>query len=265
MSPELVSSKEDSVLKAIISDIHANLEALIAVMAHIDDQGIDEIICLGDIVGYGPNPAECVDIVRDRCRIVIRGNHDEALIHGPIGFTPMAKEAIEWTRKKLQPRFWKSGSKERWTFLENLQTQDTWNGYLLVHGSPRDPTSEYIMDREVHLGDPQKFTEIFSSFDKICFVGHTHIPGVFYEGPHFVPQREIEGPFAYDGQKAVINVGSVGQPRDRDPRACYLTVQPDDDVFQYHRVDYDADATRQRIYSIPPLNNQLGDRLLDGF
>lgn len=260
-----IPPSESRVLKAIISDIHGNLEALRAVLEDIDRQeAIDEIVCLGDIVGYGPSPAECVDLIRERCSVVIRGNHDEALVHGPIGFTPLAREAIEWTRKKLRPRFWKPGSTERWSFLEDLRTREEWHGYLLVHGSPRDPTSEYIMDREVHLGDPQKFTEIFASFEKVCMVGHTHIPGVFYEGPRFVPQRELEEEFRADGEKMVINVGSVGQPRDRDPRACYLLVDPERDAFRFRRVDYDCDQTRERIHRIPGLNPQLGDRLQDG-
>lgn len=251
-------------LTAIISDIHGNLEALQAVLADLDRQGAREVVCLGDIVGYGPNPVECVDLVRARCSVVIRGNHDDALVHGPIGFTQMAREAMEWTRKALKPRFWRSGSRERWSFLENLPLQENWNGYLLVHGSPRDPTSEYIMDREVLLGDPRKFVEIFDRFETVCFVGHTHIPGVFLEGPRFIPQREFSEGFSYEGDKMVINVGSVGQPRDRNPEACYVTVEPEEDRFQFRRVRYDVDATRRKILSISSLSPQLGERLVEG-
>lgn len=249
---------------AIISDIHANLEALEAVLADIDQQGIREIICLGDIVGYGPDPAECIDRVKERCRLTIRGNHDEALLRGPIGFTPIAREAMEWTRKVLRPRFWKPAARARWKYIESLPLQADWEEFLLVHGSPRDPTSEYIMDRDVLFGNNQKFIEIFARVQKVCFAGHTHIAGVFYDGPRWVRQSEIHGSFRYDGVKMIINVGSVGQPRDRDPRACYLTVNGQDRSFRYHRVPYNWEATREKIHRIPELNSQLGDRLLEG-
>ncbi len=248
---------------AIISDIHGNLEALEAVLADIDHRGIPEVICLGDIVGYGPDPAACVDLVRDRCRVTIRGNHDDAAINGPIGFTPLARDAIEWTERVLRPRFWRGGSRGRWDFLKTLPLQTKWQGFLLVHGSPRDPTSEYIMDREI-LFDPGKFEELFALFDRVCLVGHTHIPGVYREGPHWTPQRDVPEPFQFEGTKLIINVGSVGQPRDKNPRACYLGFDADTAEFQFYRVDYDWEKTRDKIHAVSGLNNQLGDRLGDG-
>jgi diadenosine tetraphosphatase ApaH/serine/threonine PP2A family protein phosphatase len=250
-------------LTAVISDIHANLEALEAVLADCVRRGIVDVLCLGDIVGYGPDPGECVDLVRSRCVKAIRGNHDEALVQGPVGFTPMARDAILWTRKVLRPRFWRPGSAARWRFLENLPLEDVWGEYLLVHGSPRDPTSEYIMERDILMGDRRKFPEIFERFDSVCLVGHTHIPGVFLAGPRFVPQRELTAPFRFE-EKMVINVGSVGQPRDRDPRACYLTFDQEQATFEFHRLDYDREKTRQKISAVAALNAQLGDRLLEG-
>lgn len=247
---------------AIISDIHGNLEALEAVLAHIDQQGIKEVFCLGDIVGYGPNPIECTDLIRSSCQLTIRGNHDEALIHGAVGFNQLARQAIEWTRKVMKRKFWRPASIERWNFLENLPVKMEWEGFLLVHGSPRDPTSEYILDRDIW--NLKMFAEIFSKFERVCFVGHTHIAGIFYEGPRFVPQREVEGPFQYEGVKMAINVGSVGQPRDRDPRACYLTVEDPQGIFLFHRVPYDFNKTAAKIRRTNFLNPQLGDRLAEG-
>jgi diadenosine tetraphosphatase ApaH/serine/threonine PP2A family protein phosphatase len=252
---------------AIISDVHGNLEGLEAALVDIERQGIEDVVCLGDIVGYGPNPAECADRVRERCHLVIRGNHDDALIHGPIGFTHMAREAIEWTRRCLRPRLWRRGSAERWKFLENLPIQANWEDFLLVHGSPRDPTSEYIMDRDLAMGDYQKFAEIFALVGGVCLVGHTHVPGVFFDEPdrtRWVAERDMGGPFRHENTKMVINVGSVGQPRDRDPRACYLTVNPTTREFQFHRVDYDVQVTRRKIHETPGLSDQLGDRLEEG-
>jgi diadenosine tetraphosphatase ApaH/serine/threonine PP2A family protein phosphatase len=259
-------SREAMSRTAIISDIHANLEALDAVLADIDRRGITDVLCLGDVVGYGPDPAECIDRVQSRCRLTIRGNHDEAVVRGPMGFNPVAREAIEWTRKVLRPRLLRPQTRQRWTFLENLPLQADWGGYVLVHGSPRDPISEYIMERDVLLGNERMFGEVFERFVTVCLVGHTHMAGVFYQGSRttWKPQREIGGEFRFNGAKMIINVGSVGQPRDRDPRACYLTVDLAEGSFEFHRVEYDVRATQEKIYRIPPLDPQLGDRLAGG-
>jgi len=247
---------------AFISDIHSNLEALRAVFEDIDRRGIEDVFCLGDIVGYGPDPVACADLIRARCRMTIRGNHDEAVIDRPVGFNPIARGAVEWTRKRLMPRFWSPASRKRWEFLKNLPLQHEWEGFLLVHGSPRDPTSEYIMDRDIIFGPPRMFTEIFDSFESVCIVGHTHIPGIFYQGPRFVPQRELPEAISFDGEKMVINVGSVGQPRDREPRACYLTCE--DNIFHFHRLEYDFQKTQKKIRAIPQLDTRLADRLGEG-
>jgi diadenosine tetraphosphatase ApaH/serine/threonine PP2A family protein phosphatase len=247
---------------AFISDIHANLEALDAVLADIARRGYQTIYCLGDVVGYGPDPVSCTDLVMSRCRSTIRGNHDEALIRGPVGFNPVARNAIEWTRRVMAPRFWRPGSTKRWEFLRDLPLLQEWEGFLLVHGSPRDPTSEYIMDRDILFGPPNMFQEIFAHFERVCLVGHTHIPGIFYEGPRFVPQRDLPERVILEGSKMLINVGSVGQPRDHDPRACYVTFE--DGGFLFHRIEYDFRATQRKIRAIPQLDVRLADRLADG-
>jgi diadenosine tetraphosphatase ApaH/serine/threonine PP2A family protein phosphatase len=247
---------------AFISDIHANLEALDAVLADIGRRGFEAVYCLGDLVGYGPDPEACTDLVMARCRATVRGNHDEAMVRGAVGFNPVAREAIEWTRRRMRPRFWSPRSRRRWSFIAGLPLQTEWEGCLLVHGSPRDPTSEYIMDRDILFGPPNMFSEIFARFERVCLVGHTHIPGLFEEGPRFVPQRELPESFSYSGKKMVINVGSVGQPRDHDPRACYLSAEKG--VFRFHRVAYDLKATQRKLKAYPQLDPRLAERLAEG-
>ena len=247
---------------AFISDIHANLEALQAVLADIDRCGYEEIFCLGDVVGYGPDPVACTDLIRQRCRVTILGNHDEALVKGAWGFNQVARLAMEWTRRQLRPRLLWPSARSRWQFLLNLPLRHEWEGYLLVHGSPREPTTEYILPRDADWPPPGMFDEIFASFGSVCLVGHTHLAGVFDDTPRFTPQKLVGDTFKPTGQKLIINVGSVGQPRDHDWRASYLGV--DDGVFRFHRVEYPVDATQRKIRAIPELDDRLADRLSEG-
>jgi len=248
---------------AFISDIHANLEALASVLEDIDKRGYDEIFCLGDVVGYGPDPVACTDLVRQRAKVTILGNHDEALFKGTYGFNQVARAAMEWTKKQLRPGIFRPGSRDRWQFLANLPSRYEWQGYLLVHGSPRQPTTEYILPRDADWSPPGMFRELFSAFESVCLVGHTHIAGVFFEdGPRFVAQSQLGESFEKGEQKMIINVGSVGQPRDHDRRACYLSVE--DGVFRYHRVEYPVEKTQEKIRAIADLDNRLADRLGGG-
>ena len=247
---------------AFISDIHANLEALTSVLADIQSRGIDEIFCLGDVVGYGPDPLAVTDLVRQNARVTILGNHDEALVKGPWGFNPVARRAMEWTRKQLRPRIFRRGSRDRWQFLAGLALRHEWQGYLLVHGSPREPTSEYILPGDAEGSAPHRFEELFGSFDSVCLVGHTHMAGIFEEGPRFIPQNKVGETFLKTKGKMIINVGAVGQPRDHDWRACYLAV--DDGVFSFHRVEYDVEQTQTEIRAIRELDNRLAERLGGG-
>ncbi len=247
---------------AIISDIHSNLEALLATLEDIERQGVREVLCLGDIVGYGPDPVACTDIVRSRCQVTICGNHDEALIKGPWGFNQFARDAIEWTQTQMRPRFYRLGSTARWRFVATLPSTHTWGDYLLAHGSPRDPTTEYILPQHATWPQPGMFEEIFQAFSSVCFVGHTHVPGVFREGPTFTPQCDITEPFSYEGKKLLVNVGSVGQPRDQNWRACYVTAE--EGKFMFHRVEYPLEITQRKIRGIDGLDDRLGDRLGNG-
>ena len=247
---------------AFISDIHANLEALTAVIEDIDRHGYSEIFCLGDVVGYGPDPVACTDLVRRRAKVTVLGNHDEALVKGAWGFNQIARSAMDWTRKQLRPSLFRTGSRERWQFLASLPLRYEWHDYLLVHGSPREPTTEYILPRDADWPAPGMFQELFDRFQSVCLVGHTHMAGIFEEGPRFTPQKLLGETFRSGEGKMIVNVGSVGQPRDHDWRACYLSVE--DGVFRFHRVEYPVAVTQKKIRAIPELDNRLADRLVEG-
>jgi len=254
------------VVYAIISDIHSNIEALEVVLDDIDKLGIKDILCLGDVVGYGPNPLECVDLIMKRARVTLKGNHDEALVHGAYAFNLRAQKAIEWTRDQLKPGFF-SGSavRRRWEFLTNLPLRHEEGEDLLIHGSPRDPTNEYILATEIGFGPNEKFEEIFEGFTKRLFVGHTHMPCVITDKYETKTSTELENKYTYPDmceQKVIVNVGSVGQPRDRDPRASYVVV--DGDTVTWRRLEYDYEKTAAKIDSIAQLDAALAARLKEG-
>lgn len=249
-----------------MSDVHGNLEAFDAVLALIETLGVDETVCLGDLVGYGPYPAECLDLAREFAW-TIRGNHEEAVLKGAFGFNPTAKEAIDWTRLQLKPR-WTSGKqkRDRWEFLRTLPVKQERGDIQYVHGSPRDPTMEYILksDCEDFFGEPpRKIQDIFNQVGHVCFVGHTHVPGIITEEYEFLTPPEIDHTFKLEkGKKVIVNVGSVGQPRDGDYRPCFVTF--DGTEITYHRVDYDVEKTVKAIEAVSELNDRNGLRLRHG-
>lgn len=253
-------------MRAIISDIHANLEALETVLKDIQSRDVTEIICLGDLIGYGPNPIECLDRVMGY-RIVIMGNHDEAVFKSAVGFTEMARGAVEWTRKTLRPN-WLSPheKKKRWHFIENLPLTHNEEHILYVHGSPRNPTTEYILRSDTDTAWPAhktKLDEIFSMIPQICFVGHTHEPGIITQDYKFLAPEDINNSYEIkEDQKIIVNTGSVGQPRDGDNRACYITF--DKEKINYHRIAYPYQTTQEKIYKIPELVRRSGERLAEG-
>jgi predicted phosphodiesterase len=252
-------------VKALISDIHSNLEALQAVLADIEQHNVSEIYCLGDIIGYGPNPRECIDQVR-RCQVVLLGNHDQGAMFDPDGFNPPAERAIFWTRAQLEsPAESRQSKEDRWEFLADRPRVYKENGILYVHGSARNPLNEYVFPEDIY--NQRKMDRIFALVEKYCFQGHTHVPGVFTENPQddlyqFHSPEDLNYEFKFDARKALVNVGSVGQPRDGDWRACYVLLA--DDALYYRRVEYDIESTIQKIHAIPELDNFLGDRLRDG-
>jgi predicted phosphodiesterase len=252
-------------VKALISDIHSNLEALKAVLADIEQHSVSEIYCLGDIIGYGPNPRECIDMVR-QCKVVLLGNHDQGAMFDPDGFNPPAERAIFWTRAQLEsPAENPQVKEERWEFLAERPRVYKENSFLYVHGSARNPLNEYVFPEDIY--NQRKMDRIFALVERYCFQGHTHVPGVFTENLpddlyQFHSPEDLEYVYKLDARKALVNVGSVGQPRDGDWRACYVLL--DDESVYYRRVEYDIEATIQKIHAVPDLDNFLGDRLRDG-
>lgn len=258
--PARSSRNETLFVKAIISDIHGNLEALQAVLADIKTLNIREVYCLGDIVGYGPNPRECIDLVMD-AKLVLLGNHDQGAMFDPDGFNQSAERAIFWTRAQLESASETRAIREkRWEFLSERPRSHRENGYLYVHGSARNPLNEYVFPEDVY--NQRKMERIFALVERYCFQGHTHVPGIFTENMQFVSPEEVDGSYKLDGRKTLCNVGSVGQPRDGNWRSCYVVLE--NDVIKFRRVEYDWQKTREKIYEIPDLDNFLGDRLGEG-
>lgn len=254
---------EDSVRQALISDIHSNLEALTTVMADIEQQQIDRIICLGDIVGYGPNPCECLDLIIEKADVTILGNHDQAALFDPDGFNPVALRAIYWTRDALDRSPGRASIvNRRWDYLSELPKLLSEDSILYVHGSPRDTTNEYVFPETVY--DQLRMNVLFEKVKWICFQGHTHMPGIFTVDGEFLCPEDCDYKFKLEEEKLMINVGSVGQPRDEDPRACYVIMDDHKHEIEFRRLDYDLESTIKKIYNIPDLDNMLGDRLRSG-
>jgi len=236
---------------AIISDIHSNYEALLAVADDIERHSVERVICLGDIVGAGPNPVECVDLIMG-CEVVLKGDFDQKLFEDMNSFGPGGREVMKWTRDQLL----RDEGKLR--FLESLPLTATLGDHEFVHGSPRNPLHEYVFPEDVH--NLRKLEKVFDAVVKYCFKGHTHVPGVFTQEMKYLSPAEVNNFYRLDGRKTIIDVGSVGQPRDGDPRACYVLL--DDGMVIFRRIDYDVDKTRGKIFDNPDFDKYLGDRLL---
>ena len=247
---------------AIISDIHANHEALTVVLADIKRRSIKDIVCLGDIIGYGPNPRECLQDLMG-CKAVLMGNHEEAVLYYGEDFNPKAREAIDWTRDQLnRPDCPKEENYDLWNFLGVMEQLITTDEAMFVHASPRDPTKEYVTPDDCKK-DRAKLEDIFTKFDRICFIGHSHIAGVYTQELRYIDPKTIGNEYTIeDGRKVLINTGAVGQPRDGDPRASYVTF--DGRTIRFHRLEYDFKATMDKIYKEERLPNYLADRLAVG-
>ena len=223
---------------------------------------IETIFCLGDVIGYGPEPQACIDAVMD-FDLCILGNHDQAALFDPEGFSSTAERAIFWTRTQLEcsePN--NDDQKRRWRFLAELPRTHQVDQYLFVHGSTRNPLNEYVFPEDIY--NRRKMEKIFSLVPHYCFQGHTHIPGVFTEDFRFLSPSEINFEYTFSDEKTMVNVGSVGQPRDGDPRSSYVILDDETNSIEFRRVPYDFTVTSKKIYDIPELDKFLGDRLHDG-
>ncbi len=271
---------------AVISDIHGNLEALDVALQDIERRSIKLIYCLGDVLGYGASPKDCLDQVIDRCEVVLCGNHDQAVFYEPTNFNVGAERAAYWTRQVLEDEPDKTKRNRRWETLGKMPLTHSAKGLLFVHASPRRPVNEYLFPEDVYT-NPSKILENFKrlgSNDMACLVGHTHVPGVFLDDPCFDSPGELSDTNIYSitsDEKAIINVGSIGQPRDRDPRLCYTVIHEkgeapegydppnvDEDEYcttvEFVRLEYDIEKAARKIIDTPELDDFLGARLFEG-
>jgi diadenosine tetraphosphatase ApaH/serine/threonine PP2A family protein phosphatase len=287
-------------LTAIISDLHANVPAIETALSDARARGAERFVCLGDMVGYGADPCFALDWVMKLCvpdphdperdsgapplapGICLRGNHEEALLESAADFNPKAKAAIEWTREELLRRG-QAGGCDYFDFIDRLAAIDAHSDEvaMFAHGSPRDPVREYMLPRDVQNQD--KMEQNFAAMDRdVCFVGHSHVPAVYYsDGRIFRPQGTA-GPYdlglsdaepgergpgaagSREGAKirAIVNVGSVGQPRDGDPRLSYVLF--DGRAITFVRLDYDHAAAAAAIRAVKELPEYLAERLALG-
>lgn len=245
-------------MDALISDLHANLEALTAVYEDMQAFPIDKIYCLGDVIGYGPDPRAVLKMVAD-CELILMGNHEEGLLYYAEDFNPRARAALNWTRDQLNdPTCDKEENFGFWAQIDAMQKTARTDDAVLVHGSLRQETKDYVLPSDIE--DRRKMGEIFALMDRpVCFFGHTHIPGIWTEGGRFISPSEAGGELVVPEERVVINVGSVGQPRDGDNRACYVLLDGDRVIFR--RVEYDYRSTMRKIMGIEQLSDTLAARL----
>ncbi len=221
---------------AIISDSHANLEATLVTLDHIDTLGVDQIVCLGDVVGYNANPNECCDIIRERNIPTICGNHDAVAcgLEEPWGFNPVALHAAMWTRDNLRD--------DNLEWLRGLPDTQKFDHFLAVHGSPTNRNS-YLFTWEDILPHVQY---VESQGARLCFFGHTHTPGIFSSDGAY--EFDENGSFAIQDEKMYfVNLGSVGQPRDGDPRAAFGIYDSDKNEFRLVRMNYPVKQAADKV------------------
>ncbi|MBI4913062.1 MAG: metallophosphatase family protein [Acidobacteria bacterium] len=242
---------------AVISDVHGNLEALEAVLAEVDRLGVRRILSLGDVVGYGPDPEACLRLVQARCSHRLLGNHEHAVLNPGMAFefNPSAQAALEWTRERLRQA-------DLLPALEGLLPHHQEGEYLFVHGSARNALEEYLREtdpegRSTFEAVAASIEEDFTSF-RICFVGHNHKPFLATAEGFLHPHAERATFQVPPEEKLYVSVGSVGQPRDLDPRACFVVFEGT--RVDYHRVPYPWTATAAKIRAAG-LPGRLAERL----
>lgn len=275
-------------LTALISDLHSNLPALETALADARGRGTRRFVCLGDMIGYGASPRECLDLVMALCAVepvdpaaekasqpleaglCLLGNHEHALLNSAEDFNPKARSAIEWTRVVLNQGEDRERSYLYWDYLGSLSPAGRDERALFVHGSPRDPVREYLLPRDVK--NPAKMEDNFRRMDRpVCFVGHSHVPAIYFEDGRLHRPDGTEGPIdlaletgpaAEVRQRVIVNVGSVGQPRDGDPRLSYALF--DGESVTFVRLEYDVPAAAAAIRAVPELPEYLAERLAIG-
>ncbi len=242
---------------AVITDIHSNRPALEAALASIDEVEVEEIWCLGDVVGYGAEPDRCTELVKQRSAVCLVGNHDLAVLDqlDISSFSSAAAEAVTWTQEHA--------SEETIAFLRELEPAGERSDIGLFHASPRDPVWEYVLS----IDQATDCLEIQPQ--RVALIGHSHV-ALFFSGPDQGQNGDVRGVQALDGAmidldegRWLVNPGSVGQPRDGDPRAAWLELDTGEGTARFHRVEYDIDQAAKAIAETD-LPKQLGDRLYAG-
>ena len=266
-------------LTAILSDLHGNIPALSVLLEDARGRGARRYVCLGDVVGYGAKPRECLDIVMERCcenpiedlepGLCLQGNHEEALLGSAEDFNPKARAAIDWTRDAIDVDAARRDA--YWEFIGELAPSASDGVAMFAHGSPSDPAREYMLPRDIR--DEVKMRRVFRDMvegPQVCFVGHSHVPAVYYEDLRLYRPRNrkdeqgipLEGPYDLGESRSIINVGSVGQPRDGDPRLSYVLF--DGSNVSFVRLAYDHERAAQDIKDTNALPEYLAERLLIG-
>ncbi|UCD16437.1 MAG: metallophosphoesterase family protein [Candidatus Zixiibacteriota bacterium] len=222
---------------AIISDVHANQEALEKVLRDIEQQGAEAIHFLGDAVGYGCNPDECVSLIAKHCDIKLLGNHDYVALglESTESFNQAAQDSLNWTQARIKQRTVET--------MSDFEITASYLDYYLVHATPEEP------DRWQYLFDAGQAQEQFEHFSQsVCFVGHSHFPAIFVLGNDGIVSMHFKNKLVWRQEKRyIINVGSVGQPRDKDNRACYVIADSDSREVRFRRVQYDIDKTQKKM------------------
>lgn len=240
---------------AVITDVHSNLVAMQACLADAGD--FDDVWCLGDLVGYGPNPNECIDLLRRYRHVCVAGNHDWAAIGKlPVDeFNSDAASAALWTRNQLSP--------DSLSYLQGLPTGETRGDWTLVHGSPRSPVWEYILSIDHAMANFPHFTTAY------CLIGHSHLPLIFSLKDEEGAMCKLTHPTANSRwrlgrERLIVNPGSVGQPRDGVPEAAYALLDTQSGLLDFRRVAYDIGKTQARMRKVG-LPTRLWARLSYGW
>ena len=240
---------------AVLSDIHSNLEALETVLQHALEQRADRYVCLGDVVGYGASPNECIELLKSlpACPCVL-GNHDAAVLKIPLNMKPVARQSINWTREIL--------TADNLWFLKEMEDVIKWDKISFCHSNPYRPRNWYYVSEKTYIS-----SSFARSKAKILFVGHTHIPVAITRKNFFCvyirdPMHSMVVPAA-ERNRQIFNCGSVGQPRDGDPRASYLIYDDEKMEIEFYRVEYDHKRAAEKIL-VAGLHESFASRLAMG-
>jgi diadenosine tetraphosphatase ApaH/serine/threonine PP2A family protein phosphatase len=238
----------------ILSDIHSNIEALEAVLEKAKDEGVERFVCLGDVVGYGADPNPCCDVLKDILDFCLLGNHDAAVIGAmeESYYYEEARQALRWTRNRLSPE------NLRWLYTLPYTYEEGDYGYF--HAAPIQPSGFYYV---IHSDDAAHHMRVFDKLPRYSFVGHSHLTRSFLLGKDKVKDITGKPTIPKPHERVIVTAGSVGQPRDRNPDACFVVLDTEPGTYRHVRAAYDAEVTANKIHSAG-LSARFAQRLLEG-